>query len=36
MHKHQDFPSLDPAQQRRLVTSGLDTIQVRPEAAGAP
>jgi succinate dehydrogenase/fumarate reductase flavoprotein subunit len=31
MHKHQDFPELDPSQQRRLVTSGLDTIQVRPE-----
>jgi succinate dehydrogenase/fumarate reductase flavoprotein subunit len=31
MHKHQDFPSLDPAQQRRLVTSGLDTISVRAE-----
>lgn len=28
---HQDFPQLDPTQQRRLVTSGLDTIQVRPE-----
>jgi succinate dehydrogenase/fumarate reductase flavoprotein subunit len=33
MHKHQDFPELDPSQQRRLVTSGLDTIQVRPEQA---
>jgi succinate dehydrogenase/fumarate reductase flavoprotein subunit len=32
MHKHQDFPTLDPAQQRRLVTSGLDRVQVRPEA----
>ena len=32
MHKHQDFPGLDPAQQRRLVVSGLDSIQVRPEA----
>jgi len=32
MHKHQDFPQLDPAQQRRLVTAGLDTISVRPEA----
>jgi succinate dehydrogenase/fumarate reductase flavoprotein subunit len=31
MHKHHDFPQLDPTQQRRLVTSGLDTIQVRPE-----
>ncbi|HEY0465662.1 MAG TPA: FAD-binding protein [Polyangiaceae bacterium] len=34
MHKRQDFPALDPAQQRRLVTSGLDEIQVRPESAG--
>jgi succinate dehydrogenase/fumarate reductase flavoprotein subunit len=31
MHKHQDYPELDPQQQRRLVTSGLDTITVRPE-----
>jgi succinate dehydrogenase/fumarate reductase flavoprotein subunit len=31
MHKHQDFPELDPGQQRRLVTSGLDEIRVRPE-----
>ena len=35
MHKHQDFPTLDPAQQRRLVTSGLDTISVRPEEVHA-
>jgi len=33
MHKRQDFPALDPAQQRRLVTSGLDEIQVRAEGA---
>ena len=33
MHKRQDFPALDPAQQRRLVTSGLDEIHVRPEGA---
>jgi len=33
MHKRQDFPGLDPNQQRRLVTSGLDEIEVRPEAA---
>jgi succinate dehydrogenase/fumarate reductase flavoprotein subunit len=33
MHKRQDFPALDPAQQRRLVTSGLDEILVRPEGA---
>jgi len=31
MHKHQDFPEIDPAQQRRLVTSGLDDITVRSE-----
>jgi succinate dehydrogenase/fumarate reductase flavoprotein subunit len=31
MHKHDDYPELDPSQQRRLVTSGLDTIQVRAE-----
>ncbi|RYZ10109.1 MAG: FAD-dependent oxidoreductase [Myxococcales bacterium] len=31
MHKHVDFPQLDPSQQRRLVTSGLDAIQVRAE-----
>jgi succinate dehydrogenase/fumarate reductase flavoprotein subunit len=36
MHKHQDFPELDPAQQRRLVTSGLDEVQVRPEGAALP
>jgi len=33
MHKRQDFPTLDPAQQRRLVTSGLDQIHVRAESA---
>jgi succinate dehydrogenase/fumarate reductase flavoprotein subunit len=33
MHKRQDFPELDPTQQRRLVTSGLDEIHVRPEGA---
>lgn len=32
MHKHVDFPKLDPSQQRRLVTSGLDEIKVRAEA----
>jgi succinate dehydrogenase/fumarate reductase flavoprotein subunit len=31
MHKHQDFPGVDPAQQRRLVTGGLDEVWVRPE-----
>jgi succinate dehydrogenase/fumarate reductase flavoprotein subunit len=35
MHKHQDFPTLDPSQQRRLVTSGLDNISVRPEQVHA-
>jgi succinate dehydrogenase/fumarate reductase flavoprotein subunit len=33
MHKHQDFPQLDPGQQRRLVTSGLDVVSVRAEQA---
>jgi succinate dehydrogenase/fumarate reductase flavoprotein subunit len=33
MHKH--FPTLDPSQQRRLVTSGLEQIRVRPEGAVA-
>lgn len=32
MHKHEDFPTLDPSQQRRLVASGLDRIRVRAEA----
>jgi succinate dehydrogenase/fumarate reductase flavoprotein subunit len=36
MHKHQDFPALDPSQQRRLVTSGLDRITVRPETQVQP
>jgi succinate dehydrogenase/fumarate reductase flavoprotein subunit len=33
MHKHVDHPELDPAQQRRLVSGGLDQVWVRPEAA---
>ena len=33
MHKRQDFPALDPTQQRRLVTSGLDEIRVRAEGS---
>jgi succinate dehydrogenase/fumarate reductase flavoprotein subunit len=33
MHKHEDFPGLDPSQQRRLVTSGLHEINVRAEAS---
>jgi succinate dehydrogenase/fumarate reductase flavoprotein subunit len=31
MHKHQDFPRPDPAQQRRLVSGGIDAVWVRPE-----
>ena len=31
MHKHLDYPSLDPSQQRRLITGGLDRVWVRPE-----
>jgi succinate dehydrogenase/fumarate reductase flavoprotein subunit len=31
MHKHLDFPELDPGQQRRLVCGGLDQVWVRPE-----
>jgi succinate dehydrogenase/fumarate reductase flavoprotein subunit len=35
MHKHEDFPAVDAAQQRRLITSGLDHISVRADG-GAP
>ena len=35
MHKHVDHPELDPAQQRRLVCGGLESVWVRPEAATA-
>ncbi|MDB4988920.1 MAG: L-aspartate oxidase [Myxococcaceae bacterium] len=31
MHKHMDHPELDPAQQRRLISGGLDQVWVRPE-----
>jgi succinate dehydrogenase/fumarate reductase flavoprotein subunit len=31
MHKHMDHPGLDPNQQRRLITGGLDQVWVRPE-----
>jgi len=31
MHKHMEFPGLDPTQQRRLITGGLDQVWVRPE-----
>jgi succinate dehydrogenase/fumarate reductase flavoprotein subunit len=32
MHKHEDFVSLDVAQQRCVLTGGLDTLWVRPHA----
>jgi succinate dehydrogenase/fumarate reductase flavoprotein subunit len=32
MHKHMDFPGVDAAQQRRLLTGGLDRVWVRAEA----
>lgn len=31
MHKREDFPLLDPNQQYRLISGGLDTIWVKPE-----
>lgn len=31
MHKRSDFPELDPAQQHRLITGGLDDLWVRVE-----
>ena len=33
MHKHMDFPDVDTAQQRRLLTGGLDRVWVRAEGA---
>jgi succinate dehydrogenase/fumarate reductase flavoprotein subunit len=33
MHKHMEYPELDPAQQRRLVCGGLDRVWVRPESS---
>jgi succinate dehydrogenase/fumarate reductase flavoprotein subunit len=33
MHKRADFPELDSSQQRRLISSGLDRIWVRPEGS---
>jgi succinate dehydrogenase/fumarate reductase flavoprotein subunit len=33
MHKHMDHPELDPSQQQRLLTGGLDQVWVRPERA---
>jgi succinate dehydrogenase/fumarate reductase flavoprotein subunit len=35
MHKHMEHPGLDPAQQRRLVSGGLDEVWVRPEASAS-
>lgn len=35
MHKHVDYPKLDPSQQRRLITSGLGSIRVRAEAGSS-
>jgi succinate dehydrogenase/fumarate reductase flavoprotein subunit len=32
MHKHMDHPALDPQQQYRLISGGLDQVWVRPEA----
>jgi succinate dehydrogenase/fumarate reductase flavoprotein subunit len=32
MHKHEDFVTLDRAQQRCVLTGGLDTVWVRPQA----
>jgi succinate dehydrogenase/fumarate reductase flavoprotein subunit len=31
MHKHQDYPRLDPGQQRRLHCGGLDEVWVKPD-----
>lgn len=31
LHRRFDFPDRDPAQQRRLITGGLDTIWTQPE-----
>jgi succinate dehydrogenase/fumarate reductase flavoprotein subunit len=35
MHKRPDYPELDPVQQRRLITSGLERIWVQPEGAAS-
>lgn len=32
MHKHNDYPQLDPAQQHHLISSGLDQVWVRPQS----
>ncbi len=31
MHRRDDYPQLDSAQQHRLISAGLDDITVRPE-----
>lgn len=31
MHKHLDYPELDPKQQHYLVSGGLDRVWVKPE-----
>jgi len=31
MHKHVDHPALDPTQQHRLISQGLDSIRVSHE-----
>jgi succinate dehydrogenase/fumarate reductase flavoprotein subunit len=36
MHKHMDFPEVDSAQQRRLLTGGLDRVWVRAESTTSP
>ncbi|MGW0182986.1 FAD-dependent oxidoreductase [Nocardia sp. NPDC003345] len=36
MAKRLDFPDQDPGQHHRLITSGLDRIDVRPEHAAVP
>ncbi len=33
MHKHEDFFGLDRAQQRSLLSGGLDTVWVRPQVS---
>jgi len=35
MHKRVDYPQLDPSQQYRILSGGLDKIWVKPESAVA-
>ncbi|MBD3886205.1 FAD-binding protein [Phormidium tenue FACHB-886] len=35
MHKHQDYPQLDPNQQHYLISGGLDRVWVKPEPIAA-